>query len=103
MAGPARQENLMRIFGLVLALLVSLSMSATAQTYVEPYIRKDGTFVQGHWRSSPDNSPYNNYSYPGNTNPYTGRTATGKTETYLQRYYTPDYTIPSYSRRSDEE
>lgn len=77
----------MRTLALVAALLVTFSMPAAAQTYVDGYTRKDGTYVQGHWRSDPDNSPYNNYSYPGNTNPYTGKTATGNTDTYLQRYY----------------
>ena len=37
-------------------------------------------------RSSPDKSPYNNYSFPGNTNPYTGKVATGNPETYLGNY-----------------
>src|SRR3954467_13358066 len=91
----------MRTFALVAALLVSISVSAAAQTYVEGYFRKDGTYVQGYWRSSPDHNPYNNYSYPGNTNPYTGKTATGNPETYLQRYQgsgtslsTPSVTSP---------
>jgi hypothetical protein len=94
----------MRAFALVVALFVTLTVSAAAQTYVEGYTRKDGTYVQGHWRSSPDNNPYNNYSYPGNTNPYTGKTATGNSETYLRRYYersgsstSREYTSPSIS------
>jgi hypothetical protein len=57
-----------------------------SQVYVEGYYRKNGTYVQPHYRSSPDNSPYNNYSYPGNINPYTGKEATGNPETYLKRY-----------------
>jgi hypothetical protein len=76
------------MLALVTGLLVTLSMSASAQTHVEGYTRKDGTYVQPHWRSDPDKSPYNNYSYPGNTNPYTGKVATGDADTYLQRYYT---------------
>lgn len=42
---------------------------------VKGYYRKDGTYVQPHHRTSPDHNPYNNYSTPGNTNPYTGKTA----------------------------
>ena len=57
-----------------------------SQVYVEGYYRKNGTYVQPHYRSSPDKSPYNNYSYPGNINPYTGKEATGNPETYLKRY-----------------
>ena len=57
-----------------------------AQVHVQGYHRKDGTYVKSHYRSSPDSSPYNNYSYPGNTNPYTGKVATGNTDTYLKNY-----------------
>lgn len=45
------------------------------------------TFVDSYYRSDSDANPYNNYSFPGNTNPYTGKTATGKAETYLSNYY----------------
>lgn len=47
--------------------------SNTGDTYVRPYVRKDGTFVEGHFRTRPDATPYNNYSYDGNVNPYTGK------------------------------
>jgi len=60
--------------------------AASAQTWVNPYTRKDGTHVEGHYRSSPDSNPYNNWSYPGNTNPYTGKEATGDPNRYLERY-----------------
>jgi hypothetical protein len=93
----------MRILALVAVLMLTSAMSAAAQTYVDGYTRKDGTYVQGHWRSAPDNSPYNNYSYPGNTNPYTGRTATGNTSTYLERYYNRSNSWGSYGWRNDDE
>lgn len=54
---------------------------------VRGYYRSDGTYVQPHIRSSPDRSPYNNYSYPGNYNPNTGKSSTGNSDTYLDRYY----------------
>jgi hypothetical protein len=44
--------------------------------YVQPHVRKDGTYVQGHHRSAPDGNPYNNYSAQGNVNPYTGQAGT---------------------------
>lgn len=100
----------MRMLGLVFVLMVTLSMSARAQTYVQGYTRQDGTYVQGYWRSSPDHSPYNNYSYPGNTNPYTGQTAAGDPDPYLQRYYSHSegwtyFNLPpdSSARRSGEQ
>jgi hypothetical protein len=58
-----------------------------AQQWVNPYVRSDGTPVQGYWRSTPDGDPYNNYSYPGNTNPFTGKVAPGNPDTYLRNYY----------------
>ncbi len=58
-----------------------------AQVHVRGYYRKNGTYVQPHVRSSPDGDPYNNWSYPGNVNPYTGKVATGNPDTYLRNYY----------------
>lgn len=71
-----------------------------AQVYVQGYHRKDGTYVKSHYRSSPDSSPYNNYSYPGNTNPYTGKVATGNTDTYLKNYSNSSSTYSNYSNNS---
>lgn len=51
------------------AVIFSWLSIAQAQVWVDPYMRRDGTQVQGHWRSSPDSSPSNNYSYPRNINP----------------------------------
>jgi hypothetical protein len=54
-------------------LLAALSASAVAQTYVRPHVRSDGTYVEGHMRSSPNNTRIDNYSTQGNTNPFTGQ------------------------------
>jgi len=77
------------MLSLVIALLVGVTLSASAQTHVNGYTRRDGTYVARHWRSSPDSTPSNNYSYPGNTNPFTAKTATGDPYTYVQRYELP--------------
>ena len=61
---------------LLAVLLAALSASAFAQTYVNPYVRKDGTFVQGHVRSAPNDTRIDNYSTRGNSNPYTGTQGT---------------------------
>jgi hypothetical protein len=71
---------------LLILLFFFLHFLVNAQVYVNGYYRKNGTYVEPHYRSSPDRSPTNNYSYPGNTNPYTGKVATGNPETYLKRY-----------------
>ena len=43
-----------------------------AQTYVNGYYRKDGTYAQGHYRSNKNNTNHDNYSTQGNRNPFTG-------------------------------
>jgi len=61
--------------------------TSTSDVWVDEYTRSDGTYVQGHWRSAPNGNPYDNYSYQGNTNPHTGKTATENSNTYLRNYY----------------
>ena len=65
----------MRKFGISIISLtfaIVATAPAFAGTYVAPYVKRDGTYVQGHYRSSPDNTFRNNYDYKGNYNPYTG-------------------------------
>jgi len=78
-------------------LLIFLANKSLAQVHVDGYYRSNGTYVEPHYRSSPDGNPYNNYSYPGNYNPYTGKIAGGTEEAYLRNYYK---TYPSYSSTS---
>jgi hypothetical protein len=40
---------------------------------VRGYYRKDGTYVKPYSRTKPDGIKSNNYSYPGNYNPNTGK------------------------------
>ena len=54
---------------------------------VDGYIRRDGTYVSPYQRTNPDRNPYNNYDFPGNFNPNSGRTTPGNPDTYLDRYY----------------
>jgi hypothetical protein len=49
---------------------------ASASEYVNGYTRKDGTYVQPYYRSSPDNSYNNNYEVKPNVNPYSGKEGT---------------------------
>ena len=57
----------------LLLFLAVFSGTVSADQYVNPYFRQDGSFVQGYMRSSPDGNINNNYSTQGNTNPYTGQ------------------------------
>ena len=86
-------KRLFFILALLLAPFLSMS-DANAQVRVRGYFRRDGTYVQPHVRSSPNSSPYDNYSYPGNINPYTGKVATGDPLTYLERYYRTRSYVP---------
>jgi len=68
--------------------LICLMAASTAEAgATRGYVRKNGTYVQPYIRSKPDRIPYNNYGYPGNLNPNTGRTSTGSEGAYLNRYY----------------
>ena len=53
--------------------LVFPNMEAFADVYVKGYYRSNGTYVDPHYRTRPNNSSYDNWSSYGNTNPYTGK------------------------------
>ena len=57
---------------IVVLLVLIYAVPSLAQVWVDPYTRRDGTQVPGHYRTRPDNNPYNNWSSQGNINPYTG-------------------------------
>lgn len=73
----------MKIF--ILSILIALvgSPAMAYDTKINGYYRSSGTYVQSYHRTSPDNSIYNNYSYKGNVNPYTGSVGT------MEKSYTP--------------
>lgn len=62
----------MRFFLWLVVLFIPLTILAK-DVYVEGYTRSDGTYVKGHYRTSPDSTINNNYSTQGNINPYTGK------------------------------
>lgn len=47
-----------------------------ADTYVRGYTNRNNTYVEPHYRTAPNNTPYDNYSTRGNVNPYTGQVGT---------------------------
>lgn len=92
------RKNFMSICLMLLIVLV-FSSGVYASEWVNGYYRSNGTYVQGYWRSSPDGNPYNNYSYPGNYNLYTGKMAKGNQQTYLNHYYNkPSTTYGTYPK-----
>ena len=77
-----RRVSMRRILStlLILAgLLVAVGASAQG-VYVNPYVRQDGSYVPGHYRSAPDSSRLDNWSSYGNVNPHTGEV--GRTDPY---------------------
>jgi hypothetical protein len=52
--------------------------------YVSGYVRSNGTYVAPHYRTSPNATVRDNYSYKGNYNPYTGPPGRTTTEAHRQ-------------------
>jgi len=62
---------------LIALVAVSMAMPAYAgSTYVKGHVRKDGTYVAPHVRTTPNQTKLDNYSTRGNYNPYTGKQGT---------------------------
>ncbi|MBU0513674.1 MAG: hypothetical protein KJ621_02765 [Proteobacteria bacterium] len=71
-----------------LAAFVLLPTLASAQYgRVRGYYRRDGTYVQPHFRTYPDGNRFNNWSTRPNINPYTGQ------QGYRSPY--PSYNYPT--------
>lgn len=66
------RKFLFNIFLVVIGIL-SVTSFAEAATRVSGYMRSNGTYVQSYYRSSPNSTRYDNYSYRSNVNPYTGK------------------------------
>jgi hypothetical protein len=57
----------------VTTLLASVTLcSAQGYHYVRPYVDRNGIYHQPHYQTNPDRIRSNNWSYPGNVNPFTG-------------------------------
>jgi hypothetical protein len=74
---------------LAILALAAFTTFASAQVYVKPHVNRDGTFVEGHYRSRPNNTDLDNYGTRGNVNPYTGQEGTRKPS------YENPYQVPS--------
>jgi hypothetical protein len=56
--------------------VVLLASAVMADTWVNGYYKKDGTYVPGHYRTDANTTRNDNYSTEGNVNPYTGTPGT---------------------------
>lgn len=81
-----------KILLLLMAVLVFAAGAAEAK-YQRGYVRKNGTYVSGHFKTSSDGSKLNNYSTKGNRNPYTGKKG------YKNPYKVKSYKMPKVYRR----
>lgn len=61
---------------ILIAACAMLASAASAQVYVRPHTTQNGTYVEGHIRSSPNSTKVDNYSSQGNSNPFTGQQGT---------------------------
>ena len=92
----------------VLTVFFASSVCAFAgDVWVNPYYRSDGTYVRGHYRSSPDGIKSNNYGPSGNswelTNPRSRDYDGDGTPNYLDSDsdndgFSDDYDANPYSR-----
>lgn len=64
------------IMTIALGVIVAGEALAQGTVYQPGYMRRDGTYVDPHYRSTPDGNRFNNWSSQGNINPYTGRQGT---------------------------
>ena len=58
------------LLSLLFLFLLNLSFS---QVYVNGYLKKNGTYVEPHYRTEPNHTILDNWSTKGNINPYTGK------------------------------
>lgn len=69
-----------KIAALFLAISISLTIFCFPITayagYVKGYFKKNGTYVAPHFRSNPNRTVTDNYSFEENVNPHTGEIGT---------------------------
>ena len=61
------------MLALTIVFLLTLVGSVFADTWVNGYTKRDGTYVAPHVRSDPNGTVTDNWSFKGNTNPHTGK------------------------------
>lgn len=84
--------RLLLTYLLLIFSLFSFAQTNSKHVYVKGYHRSDGTYVQPHYRTSPNNTNTDNFSTQGNINPYTGQpgyiSPDNKAKTYEQKVTT---------------
>ena len=58
----SKMKKMMIMISLVAALGLNLNTAANALVLVDGYFKSNGTYVESHWRTSPDGVCWNNFS-----------------------------------------
>ena len=78
------------IFTIIAILFATVACFAQKSVTVSSYYRSNGTYVQSHYRTAPNNTVLDNWSTVGNTNPYTGQAGT-------KNYSSGNYSTSTYT------
>ena len=70
---------------------------------VRGYFRSDGTYVQSYYRTDPNETVTDNYSYKGNYNPYTGKIGTNYYRHSPSSEYYNSYSVSQSSSDTTRE
>ena len=68
--------NIKGLFVTIFIVLLSLASVEARDVAVRGYTKDNGTYVEPHYRSSPNQYKNDNWSTSGNSNPYTGKSGT---------------------------
>jgi hypothetical protein len=85
------KRRLSEIFLLLLLSIVSTITAAAGSHSVKGHTKKDGTYIQPHRQTNPDQKRANNYSSEGNYNPSTGKAGRQKNENSNPPKYNDSY------------
>jgi len=58
---------------IALVMMLGISHRVEAASRVRGYNKRNGSYVAPHYKTSPNNSKWDNWSSRGNYNPYTGK------------------------------
>ncbi len=83
---------------ILLGLLVLVTECVQADQYVNGYWKQNGIYVQGHYKTTPNYTPYDNYSTKGNQNPYTGQYGTFNPYRHTSSYGSGSLNLNTKSR-----
>jgi hypothetical protein len=88
-----------KLLASIAIIFLSLVSFAQGYTHVSGYTRSNGTYVQGYYRTLPNDTRNDNWSTIGNTNPFTGVAGTKPGDSYYSSSYS-SYSTPAYSSYS---